>query len=166
MEARKAPTPWSPPLRAIRAFYHFWMMELYGDVPILDHMFAEDELIDRQPRAKVAEFIEKELIEILEQGNLSDANDASTYGKPNRWMAEALLVKLYLNWGVYTNPITTVDYDTPNEKLDECVNGATTLSTTARLSSVQATVRNFSPTTECISKTSYMPCLSTHTQSA
>ncbi len=109
------------PLRAIRAFYHFWMMELYGDVPILDHMFAEDELIDRQPRAKVAEFIEKELIEILEQGNLSDANDASTYGKPNRWMAEALLVKLYLNWGVYTNPITTVDYDTPNEKLDECV---------------------------------------------
>ena len=26
------------PLRAIRAYYHFWMMDIYGDFPIMDHL--------------------------------------------------------------------------------------------------------------------------------
>lgn len=107
------------PLRAIRAFYHFWMMELYGDFPILDHVVEEGEVIDRQPRADVARWIEKELLEVIP--DLTEANDVSTYGRPNKWMAEALLAKLYLNWGVYTNDIETVTGTTPNEKLDDCV---------------------------------------------
>ncbi len=107
------------PLRAIRAYYHFWLMEMYGDVPLMDHCFNEDEVIDRAPRADVARFIEQELLEVIPQ--LSEANDISTYGRPNKWMAEALLVKLYLNWGVYTHDIYTVDNNTPNEKLDDCV---------------------------------------------
>lgn len=117
------------PVRAMRAYYHFWMMELYGDAPIIDHVVQEGERIDRQPRADVAKWIEGELLEILNQEDgLSKKNDASTYGKPNYWMAASLLVKLYLNWGVYTNPVTTVTNDTPNEKLNDCVNGAMKLS--------------------------------------
>lgn len=107
------------PLRAIRAYYHFWNMELFGDVPILEHPVEEGTAVERQPRADVARWIEQELLEAIP--DLSEANDASTYSKPNKWMAEALLVKLYLNWGVYTNDITTVDGNTPNPKLDECV---------------------------------------------
>lgn len=110
------------PVRAMRAYYHFWMMELYGDAPIIDHVVQKGERIDRQPRADVAKWIEGELLEILSQEDgLSKKNDASTYGKPNYWMAASLLVKLYLNWGVYTNPVTTVTNDTPNEKLNDCV---------------------------------------------
>lgn len=114
--------PLVAPVRAMRAYYHFWMMELYGDCPILNRRMEEGERIDRQPRAEVAKFIESELLEILSQeGGLSKANDLTTYGKPNYWMAAALLVKLYLNWGVYTHDITTVDNNTPNEKLNDCV---------------------------------------------
>lgn len=110
------------PLRAIRAYYTFWMMDLYGDVPIYDHVLDEGEIIDRSPRAEVAKWIESELLEILgQEDGLSKANDLSTYGKPNYWMAASLLVKLYLNWGVYTHDITTVDLNTPNEKLNDCV---------------------------------------------
>ncbi|MDE5794926.1 MAG: RagB/SusD family nutrient uptake outer membrane protein [Muribaculaceae bacterium] len=110
------------PLRAIRAFYTFWMMELYGDCPILTRNYEEGEAPDRAPRAEVAKWLESELLEILGQENaLSKSNDASTYGKPNYWMAAALLAKLYLNWGVYTHDITTVTNDTPNEKLNDCV---------------------------------------------
>ncbi len=110
------------PLRAIRAYYTFWMMELYGDAPIMERPLMEDEAIDRSPRAEVAKWIESELLEILAQEDgLSKANDLTTYGKPNYWMAAALLVKLYLNWGVYTHDITTVTNDTPNEKLADCV---------------------------------------------
>lgn len=110
------------PLRAIRAYYTFWMMDLYGDCPIMDRVLEEGENFDRSPRAEVAQWLESELLEILgQEGALSKANDLSTYGKPNYWMAAALLVKLYLNWGVYTHDITTVDNNTPNEKLNDCV---------------------------------------------
>lgn len=109
------------PARLMRAFYHFILMDSYGDVPVLDHLPADNEAVVRSPRKDVAEFIEKEVKECLP--DLSDKNDASTYGKPNKWMAEALLVKLYINWGVYTcGDVTKYDVaTTKNSKLDECV---------------------------------------------
>lgn len=109
------------PARLMRAFYHFILMDSYGDVPVLDHLPADNEAVARNPRKEVAEFIEKEVKECLP--DLSDKNDASTYGKPNKWMAEALLVKLYINWGVYTcGDVTKYDVaTTKNSKLDECV---------------------------------------------
>ena len=109
------------PARAMRAFYHFILMDSYGDIPILDRLPDDSEEISRKPRADVAAFIESELKECLPY--LTAANTAATYGKPNRWMAEALLVKLYINWGVYT-AANVADYDaasTPNDRLDECV---------------------------------------------
>lgn len=109
------------PARLMRAFYHFILMDSYGDVPVLDHLPADNEAVVRSPRKEVAEFIEKEVKECLP--DLSDKNDASTYGKPNKWMAEALLVKLYINWGVYTcGDVTKYNVaTTKNCKLDECV---------------------------------------------
>lgn len=109
------------PARLMRAFYHFILMDSYGDVPVLDHLPADNEAVVRSPRKEVADFIEKEVKECLP--DLSDKNDASTYGKPNKWMAEALLVKLYINWGVYTcGDVTKYDVaTTKNSKLDECV---------------------------------------------
>lgn len=109
------------PARLMRAFYHFILMDSYGDVPVLDHLPADNEAVVRSPRKEVAEFIEKEVKECLP--DLSGKNDASTYGKPNKWMAEALLVKLYINWGVYTcGDVTKYDVaTTKNSKLDECV---------------------------------------------
>lgn len=109
------------PARAMRAFYHFILMDSYGDIPILDHKLAEGEVVERQPRADVAKFIESELKDIIPY--LTATNDESTYGKPNKWMAEALLVKLYINWPVYS--AASVDqYDAnsySNEKLNDCV---------------------------------------------
>ncbi|RGV47667.1 RagB/SusD family nutrient uptake outer membrane protein [Bacteroides intestinalis] len=108
------------PVRAIRAFYHFMMMDLYGDIPLLKRSAEKDTPIERAPRADVARWIEEELLEIIPQ--LTEANNADTYGRPNKWMAKALLAKLYLNWGVYTcGDVTKVTNDTSNDKLDELV---------------------------------------------
>ncbi len=107
--------------RTMRAFYHFILMDSFGDVPILNKLYDDNEAIARSPRKEVAEFIEKELLESVPY--LSTANDASTYGKPNKWMAEALLVKLYINWGIYTcGDVTSYDAtSTANSKLNDCV---------------------------------------------
>lgn len=108
------------PARVMRAFYHFILMDSFGDVPVLDRIPNEDEAIERNARKDVAEFIEKELTESLPY--LSEENNASTYGKPNKWMAEALLVKLYINWAVYTcGNVTAYTPDAANSKLADCV---------------------------------------------
>ncbi|AHW59374.1 Starch-binding associating with outer membrane [Draconibacterium orientale] len=109
------------PARAVRAFYHFILMDSYGDVPILDHMLDADEALERSPRADVAEWIESELIAIRD--NMTTAVDASTYGKPTRWMVNALLAKLYINWNVYTQDVTSSSWSATaaNEKLNDCV---------------------------------------------
>ena len=109
------------PIRAIRAFYHFLLMDSYGDIPILAATPAEGEAVERQPRADVARWIESELLAAIPY--LTKNNNADTYGKPNRWMAEALLVKLYINWPVYTaSDVTAYDANSySNEKLQDCV---------------------------------------------
>lgn len=107
--------------RAMRAFFHFVLMDSYGDVPILDSIPGVNDVVERQQRGDVARYIEKELKEIIPQ--LTTENSESTYGKPTRWMAEALLAKLYINWPVYTAPdVTQYDAATAvNPHLDDVV---------------------------------------------
>lgn len=109
------------PVRAVRAFYHFLIMDHWGDTPIIDHLLADDEKIDRSPRADVAKWIESELLAVRE--NCYENVDASTYGKPTRWMVDALLAKLYINWNVYTKNVTSTSWNpnAANEKLNDCI---------------------------------------------
>lgn len=106
----------------MRAFYHFIFMDMFGDAPMLDHVIGDAEAIDRSPRADVAAFIEDDLLRAINSGGLSEDVDASTYGKPTKWMAEALLVKLYLNWAVYTSSdVANYDPSLTNSKLNDAV---------------------------------------------
>jgi hypothetical protein len=109
------------PARAIRAYFTWMLMDSFGDTPILEKVPAEGEVVARSPRKEVAEWIESELTEIIP--SLTEDVTENTYGKPTKWMAEAVLAKLYLNWAVYT--AESVDqYDAAtaaNPKLDACI---------------------------------------------
>lgn len=109
------------PARAIRAYYTWILMDNYGDTPILDKVQPEGSVVPRSSRKEVAEWIESELNDIIPA--LTDDVTENTYGKPTKWMAEALLAKLYINWPVYT--AESVDqYDAAtaaNPKLDACI---------------------------------------------
>ncbi len=106
------------PIRAMRAFYYFILMDNFGDVPIITGMV--DQQPDRSPRADVARFIESELLEVRER--LTTDVISTTYGKATRYMAEALLAKLYLNWAVYTSAdVATYTPGAANEKLNDVV---------------------------------------------
>ena len=109
------------PVRAARAFYTFMIMEHWGDTPIIDHLLDDNEAIERSPRADVARWIESELLAVRD--NCYENVDASTYGKPTRWMVDALLAKLYINWNVYTQDVTSSSWsaNAPNEKLNDCI---------------------------------------------
>lgn len=110
--------------RAMRAFHTFLMMDMWGDVPIADGDYVTEHKLDpsnRHPRAEVAKYIESELLAIYDK--LPTDCFGANYGKPNKYMALALLAKLYINWPVYT--AKSVDlYDAAtaqNEKLDACI---------------------------------------------
>ncbi len=106
------------PIRAMRAYYHFLLMDNFGDVPIMgDNADAHPQ---RSSRADVCQFIEQELLDVMDM--LPAEVSSETYGRATKWMAMGLLAKLYLNWGVYTaaNP---ADYtpETANAHIDDCI---------------------------------------------
>ncbi|HEY0176936.1 MAG TPA: RagB/SusD family nutrient uptake outer membrane protein [Pedobacter sp.] len=90
-------------VRAMRALYYFFMMDLYGNVPIIETFPVGSPLPGTQPRAQVFSFIEKELLAVSQQlPAKTSANQTTYYGRPTKAMAFALLEKMYLNAEVYT----------------------------------------------------------------
>jgi starch-binding outer membrane protein, SusD/RagB family len=84
---------------AMRSLYYYFMMDLYGNIPIIDS-FPVAGNPPTAKRADVFNFIEKSLKSALP--NLSAATGAATYGHATKWMAFALLEKMYLNAEYYT----------------------------------------------------------------
>lgn len=106
------------PIRAMRAYYYFLLMDNFGAAPIITAL--SDEQPDRSPRVEVCRFVESELLTIVDR--LPTTVDNSTYGKATRYMAEALLAKLYLNWAVYTaSDVASYVPSAQNEKLQGVV---------------------------------------------
>lgn len=91
-------------VRGVRALYYFFMMDTYGNVPLIT-TFPVDTLPSTQPRAKVFQFIESELLDLTKKlpakSNVA-ATNVLQYGHPTKGMAFALLAKMYLNATVYT----------------------------------------------------------------
>jgi hypothetical protein len=91
-------------VRAMRALYYFFMMDSYGNVPIITS-YPVDSLPATQPRAKVFQYIESELkavAQLLPSKTNNLATNITQYGRPTKAMAFALLAKMYMNAGIYT----------------------------------------------------------------
>ncbi|MCY3595348.1 MAG: RagB/SusD family nutrient uptake outer membrane protein [Bacteroidetes bacterium] len=97
--------PFVSELKALRAFYYFWLLDAFGNVPIVTS-FIDAEEQPSQPssnfaegRRMVFEFVERELLDNLP--NLS-SDARGTYGRMNAYVAQMTLAKLYMNAEVYT----------------------------------------------------------------
>jgi starch-binding outer membrane protein, SusD/RagB family len=88
-------------LRALRALYYLWLVDIYGNVPIVDRF---DVPADFKPvtntRLEVYNFIETELTAAMP--DLSKETGLLFYGRINYYTAQMILAKLYLNAEVYT----------------------------------------------------------------
>nr|WP_321453760.1 RagB/SusD family nutrient uptake outer membrane protein [uncultured Carboxylicivirga sp.] len=88
-------------LRALRASYYYVLCDLYGNVPIVDRFDVPDGYLPPySTRKEVFDFIIKELKESMPY--LSTARGLTTYGRFNKWAAQTLMAKMYLNAEVYT----------------------------------------------------------------
>lgn len=86
-------------LRAMRDLFYFFMLDLYGNLPIID-TFPVLGSPATKPRAQVFAFLENDLKSILPA--LNTTVNGSSYGRATKYLAFALLEKMYLNAEVYT----------------------------------------------------------------
>jgi starch-binding outer membrane protein, SusD/RagB family len=105
-------------LRALRAIYYYWLLDMFGNVPISTD-FQQTEPLPNNTRAEVYNFVESELIATMPELEKTGPNDDATYGRVNYYTAQAVLAKLYLNAQVYTG---TAQWDKCIAACDEIIN--------------------------------------------
>ena len=112
-------------LKAMRGFYYWKLIDWFGDVPLVLDFANAEASPSRTARATVFNTIVDELE--VEVPKLSDAVDASTYGRMNRYAGYALLANMYLNAEVYTG---TPMWEEASAAADQIINsGKYTLET-------------------------------------
>lgn len=87
-------------LQAVRGFFYWQLVDIYGNVPIVTDFASGDAAPATKPRAQVYSFVVGDLETAVPK--LSKAVDGTTYGRMNYYAGQMLLAKLYLNAGVYT----------------------------------------------------------------
>jgi hypothetical protein len=85
-------------IKTMRALSYFYLMDLFGNVPI-SKTFGDTTNLGTQPRATVFAFIESELLAQIP--DLSATSGVTTYGRPTKGLAYAILAKMYLNAQYY-----------------------------------------------------------------
>jgi hypothetical protein len=105
-------------LKALRASYYYILCDVFGNVPIVTKFdLPQGFLPEQNTRKEVYDFVVKELNDAIPL--LSEKNDVSTYGRFNKWAANTLLAKMYLNAEVYSG---TSEWDKCIQACDAVIN--------------------------------------------
>jgi hypothetical protein len=126
-------------LKTMRALAYYMMMDLYGNIPI-DTAYGSTTLNTNTPRTQVFAFIEGELKGALPY--LKSAAGVSTYGKPTKYMAYAMLAKMYLNAAYYTG----------TQRNNDCITACDSIITAGGGSQYALEPRTTYPTPRCFTQ--------------
>ncbi|MDN3669445.1 RagB/SusD family nutrient uptake outer membrane protein [Echinicola jeungdonensis] len=106
-------------LKALRAFAYFYLIDLFGNVPIFTAPKVDPlNLPTQNTRVEVFDFIEKELEEALVDLPSQTEVGAEYYGRFTKEAAYTLMAHLYLNAEVFTG---TAQYDKAVEYADKVI---------------------------------------------
>ena len=112
-------------VRAIRAMYYYYLMDLYARIPIVETATVKIADVKQSNRSEVFAFVKKELEESIPF--LSTANSSKQgeyYGRMTRPVAFYLMAKLALNAQVYGDDDWTDNNGIPNGTATFNINGA------------------------------------------
>lgn len=110
-------------LRGLRALYYWWLVDIYGNVPIQATFdVPSDFKPETNSRQEVYDFIESELLEIMP--DLSKSTGLDYFGRVNYYVAQTILVNLYINAEVYTG---TPQWDKAMVAVDTVIGGGYSL---------------------------------------
>ena len=96
--------PYMAEVRAFRAMYYYYLVDLFGRVPLVLSSSTPMKEVKQSTRQEVFEFVVKELQETTPLLSSERSNQfGDYYGRMTRPVAYFLLAKLVLNAEVYTN---------------------------------------------------------------
>jgi starch-binding outer membrane protein, SusD/RagB family len=104
-------------LQAVRGFFYWQLIDLYGNVPLVTDFASTDNAPATKTRSEVYNFVVGDLETSVPK--LTKLVDGTTYGRMNYYAGEMLLAKLYLNAGVYTG---TPQWEKVIAACDEIIN--------------------------------------------
>ena len=91
-------------VRAIRALYYYYLMDMFGNIPLVTTVSESTENAEQTGRPEVYKFIVKELQDAAPLLSTGHSNLAGTdYGRVTQSVANFLLAKLMLNGEVYSD---------------------------------------------------------------
>lgn len=103
-------------LNVLRASYYYILVDLYGNVPIVTD-YTSTELPEQSSRSEVFDFIINEINNNID--NLSETPRDNYYGRINKWVANTLLAKMYLNAEVWAGqPMWQMCIDACNKVIE------------------------------------------------
>lgn len=85
-------------LKAVRAVWYSILLDSHGNVPLVTS-FAESETPMQSSRARIYQFVTKQLEEVIASGKLTEAK--ADYSRLNMWGVKMALMRVYLNAEVY-----------------------------------------------------------------
>ena len=100
-------------LQALKAMYYFYLVDLYGSVPIVTRSTVRSDSLHLATRAEVFRYAVSELQAAMPLLAVDQAQHPSSeyYGRMTYYVAQFTLMKLYLNHAVYTGAENTALYD-------------------------------------------------------
>jgi starch-binding outer membrane protein, SusD/RagB family len=112
----KLATAFVSELKVLRALYYYYLLDLYGNVPIVTAFKTADAAPANKTRAEVYAFVESEIL-----ANVGALTKKKNYGRVNYYAGQAILAKLYLNAQVYTG---TAQWDKCIAACNDIISGA------------------------------------------
>jgi starch-binding outer membrane protein, SusD/RagB family len=105
-------------LKALRAVYYYWLLDLFGNVPISTD-FTKTDPPANNTRKEVYDFVESELLAAMPNLLKTGPDNDSTYGRVNYYTAQSVLAKLYLNAEIFSG---TAQWDKAIAACDNIIN--------------------------------------------
>lgn len=97
-------------LRALRAIYYYYAMDLFGQVPVVTSSTQSIKDVKQSNRSEVFDFVVKELTEVLpELAPDQSQKTGKYYGRITQPIAYMCLAKCALNAPVYKTDVTAID---------------------------------------------------------
>ena len=112
-------------VRALRAMYYYYLLDLYARVPIVETASVKIADVKQSTRSEVFAFVKKELEESMPYlSTASSARQGEYYGRMTRPVAFFLMAKLALNAQVYADNDWTDNNGVPNGTATFTIGGA------------------------------------------
>ncbi len=104
--------------RFLRAYFHFYLSRLFGEIPAVDHPLAPGEYPVRTPAEDLYSFMMEDL-KYAAQNALSakyGEMEPANWGHITKWAAESMIARVYLFYSGYYNDETIKDFTVSDAK--------------------------------------------------